>query len=316
MKKWLLLPIVFVILIILPYLIIPNTIIVRKSVVINAKEEALFRSLADSKNWNKWWPLDNVDSTKGNSFQQEFALKSNSYSLTDILTNSLVITIRNKNSSIKSSLDFITDSHDSITLNWSAVFHSSINPFKRVQTYLEAKKIKQDYNIILKKIQSHFSMIENLYNISVKEVAVVDSNLVYMADSVRGYPTTAFIYTLIDQLKSYTNQQGAKQTGYPMLNVFTSDSISYFTKVAIPVSKKLRDSGNIKYKWMLSGGKILVTDVIGENYKIKYASQQLEYYVKDYSRVAPAIPFMSLITDRIRQPDSTKWVTRIYYPIM
>ena len=67
---------------------------------------------------------------------------------------------------------------------------------------------------------------------------------------------------------------------------------------------------------MLGGGKILICDITGENNKVNYALKQLEYYLRDYNRVAPAIPFISLITDRLKQPDSTKWKSRIYYPVM
>jgi hypothetical protein len=38
--------------------------------------------------------------------------------------------------------------------------------------------------------------------------------------------------------------------------------------------------------------------------------------VQDHQRVAPAIPFQSLVTDRTKQPDTSKWVTRLYWPIM
>ena len=121
---------------------------------------------------------------------------------------------------------------------------------------------------------------------------------------------------MLDKLKNYSTKQGAKQSGHPMLNVYTVDSISFLVKVALPVNKKLKDEGSIKYKWMLGGGKILISDVTGETSKVDHAIKQLEYYLLDYNRVAPAIPFMSLITDRSKELDSTKWITRIYYPVM
>jgi hypothetical protein len=106
------------------------------------------------------------------------------------------------------------------------------------------------------------------------------------------------------------------ETGFPMLNIYKTDSVNYLTRVAIPVDKKLPSSGNISYKWMLGGGNILVTDVRGGPFSIDSAFQQLEYYVHDYNRTSPAIPFQSLVTDRSKVPDTTKWITRLYYPVM
>jgi hypothetical protein len=101
-----------------------------------------------------------------------------------------------------------------------------------------------------------------------------------------------------------------------MLNISTADSINFLTKVAIPVNKRLKDSGKISYRWMLGGGKILVTEIKGGFYSIKKGFTEMDNYVNDYKRIAPAIPFQSLITDRIREPDTTKWITKIFYPVM
>ena len=67
---------------------------------------------------------------------------------------------------------------------------------------------------------------------------------------------------------------------------------------------------------MLPGGNILITEVKGGPEEIKKAYRQVELYISDFQRVAPAIPFESLVTDRRAEKDSTKWITRIYYPVM
>ena len=50
--------------------------------------------------------------------------------------------------------------------------------------------------------------------------------------------------------------------------------------------------------------------------EIQKAYDQIQHYISDHNRVAPAISFESLVTDRRQEPDSSKWVTRIYYPVM
>ena len=91
------------------------------------------------------------------------------------------------------------------------------------------------------------------------------------------------------------------------MNLYTKDGITYLVRVAIPVDKQLPASGNISYKWMLGGGNILITEVKGGHAEIKKAYDQTELYVADHNRVAPAIPFQSMITDRRQEKDSTKW---------
>ena len=317
MKKWFFISFTVILLIVigLVYFIIPNKILIHQTMVLNAKQNAVFRTLSDSKTWGKWWPVkDNKDT---NIVINTYNLNNKNYHLADILTSSLLIDVQSKDDRlIKTSLDFVAFSRDSVLLNWNTSLPTSYNPIKRIEIYLKATEIKQDLNVLLKFMKAHFSKLENTYGILIEEVPVVDSTLIFISDSSKGYPSTKFIYSLLDKLKNYSTKQGAKQSGHPMLNVYTVDSLSFLVKVALPVNKKLKDEGAIKYKWMLGGGKILISDVTGETSKVDHTIKQLEYYLLDYNRVAPAIPFMSLITDRSKELDSTKWITRIYYPVM
>ena len=315
MKKWFFISLFITLtaLVALIYFIIPNKIVIRKSVLLNAKQEAVFRALTDSKTWGKWWPSKDTNIDSNSSI---YSLDKKNFYLADVLTTSLIINVKTKNQLLKTSLDFMSVARDSILLNWNTELQTSYNPVKRIQNYLMAQEVNKDFNQLLNKIQTYYSKLENTYGIIIEEVPVVDSSLIFISDSSHGYPSSKFIYNLIDQLKKYSLEQGARQSGFPMLNVYTIDSISFLVKVALPVNKKLKDAGLIKYKWMLGGGKILISDVTGETSKVNYALKQLEYYLKDYNRVAPAIPFMSLITDRLVEKDSTKWKTRIYYPVI
>jgi hypothetical protein len=84
----------------------------------------------------------------------------------------------------------------------------------------------------------------------------------------------------------------------------------------MPVKKKLPGTGSISVKEMLKNGNILVTEVTGGKNTIEYALKQIEKYISDYQRSIVAIPFQSLETDRLTVTDSTKWITKIYYPVI
>ena len=62
-------------------------------------------------------------------------------------------------------------------------------------------------------------------------------------------------------------------------------------------------------------GHYLETDVHGGSGAVNSALDRMNNYISDYGRTVMAIPFFSLMTDRSKEPDTTKWVTRIYYPI-
>jgi hypothetical protein len=100
-----------------------------------------------------------------------------------------------------------------------------------------------------------------------------------------------------------------------MLNVAKIDGKRFRIMVAIPVNKALQDNDPFAFKRMVPGN-ILVTTVKGGRYTIEKAFAEMELYIKDNELTPPAIPFESMVTDRSKEPDTSKWVTRIYYPIL
>ncbi len=155
---------------------------------------------------------------------------------------------------------------------------------------------------------------ENIYGINVQRTKVKDTLLVATKNTLSNYPSIENVYTLISILRNYIKANDAVETGYPMLNVRTSDSIHFETMVALPVNKFLNNHERILHKEMVPGN-ILVTEAKGGLYNVAKAFNSLKDYVEDHQLQSPAIPFESLIIDRLHEPDTTKWITKIYYPI-
>ena len=315
MKKWLLVILILLLLLIASvYLFIPNTISFNQSISIKANKDGLYRNLLEEKNWGKWWPADTV--SEKDSLHHFSPYNDYVYRIDNKGISSFGISITGKNFKAVTSLNLFGARLDSVKLLWGARMPTSYNPLKRFQIYLKSRELSNDIQAILGKMQTYFSKIENVYGYEIRNASVVDTALISTFAISKGYPNTEFIYSLIDQLKKYIILHSTKETGFPMLNISTTDSINFLTKVAIPTEKELPSSGNISYKWMLGGGNILVTDVRGGRASIANAFQQVENYVNDYQHKSPAIPFQSLVTDRRQEADTSKWVTRIYYPIL
>jgi len=314
MKKWLVIILVILVCFIaFVYFFIPNTMLISQDISIKANREGLYRNLSDEKNWGKWWPGDKTAQT--GSTNNDLLYNNDVYSIEDRTTLSIIVLIHTSQE-VKTELTIVSKNIDSSELIWQASVPTTYNPLKRLKIYFKTKKIRNDIAALLKKMQSFFSETKNVYGYDIRHELVKDSTLVSTYSESKSYPSTEFIYDLIDQLKKYISSNAATETGFPMLNINRKDSINYVTRVAIPVDKKLPTSGNISYKWMLGGGNIFVVDVQGGPFSINKAFEQLENYVQDHRRTPPAIPFQSLVTDRRKVADTSKWVTRIYYPVM
>jgi hypothetical protein len=62
-------------------------------------------------------------------------------------------------------------------------------------------------------------------------------------------------------------------------------------------------------------GHFLRTEVTGGPHTIANAHRMMDQYFKDFNRVTMAIPFEYLVTDRLKEADTSKWITRVYGPV-
>jgi hypothetical protein len=313
MKKWLFGVLFFALLLLAAlYIFIPNIVTFKNSIGIKVTQQGLYRMLLDSNNVQKWWP---GNESKG-SAKEKFFLNGYYYKIYANNISLIPVTITNNETDLKTSLYIISLETDSVQLAWVGSMITSYNPVKRFFAWRKAKKINSDMNSILQKMQPFYSNPENIYGIKVEKALVTDAVLISTGANSKGYPDTKFIYTLIDKLRIHAAANKVKETGFPMLNVDTKDSITFNVRVALPISKALPSAGDIAQKRMLADGNILVTEVKGGVATATAAFEQIIKYSLDYQRVAPAIPFFSLITDRTKEPDSSKWITKVYCPVM
>ena len=309
MKKWIIAAAVcIVVLTSLLFILIPGTIKINKSTLIGNNLKGLKRTLSTDTNWQKWWP--------GTTDEKGLVLNNNFYSVSDIAFSSIFINVKHNNLDTKSSLTFIPVTIDSTKLDWEVEVSTSLNPIKRIEAYLFTRSLQKDIPVLFTNIKQYFSSSANLYDLDIRREIVDDSTMISTFDSTIGYPSTEKIYSLIDKLRAYIGSQQAMVTDSPMLNVFSKDNSIFFTRVAFPTNKTLPSKGDIVFRKMLYGGNILTTVVKGPPDKAESAIETMENYLSDYEMSSPAIPFYSLVTNRLAERDSTKWTTKIYYPVM
>ncbi len=289
------------------YVFIPANIKIGNVVFIKTKPAVVNRLLMNEAKWVKWLSPDSVYS--GNSFR----FKDYDYDFDNTIMNTTGVSISNKRRSVNSLINVIPVNEDSVAVEWKAEINAGSNPISRISSYSEAEKMKENMGAILGQLQIFLDKKENAYGLDITEHQVADTILIstkYFSDT---FPTTQEIYALIGDLRAYISKEGARETNPPMLNI-NNDSGNYRTMVAIPVDRILPEKGNYVFKRMVPG-KILVAEVKGGDYTARQALKQIDLYLGDHHLSSPAIPFESLITDRSQEPDTTKWVTKIYYPI-
>ncbi len=292
------------------YILIPANIIVSEYVYIKVRPTSTVRYLHNEDSWQHWFP------GKVNT-EKKFVFDNNIYELGKETYTSLSVIIFNNNNHYSSEINVIPIGADSSAVQWQFQFAASNNPLKRVKQYQTAKRLHDNIAFLLSNFKLSSVSTKNIYGFDIKLTTLTDTTLVSLKATLKQYPSTQVIYEMIDELQQYIKQQQAVQHNYPMLNVTQEEDSSYKIMVGIPTNISLPGNNIIEPKRMIMlKNKTLVTDVTGNLNTINKAFQATNNYMSDHELSSPVIPFQQLVTDRSKEQDSTKWITRIFTPII
>jgi hypothetical protein len=312
MKKWLTAFLLLILLLLISvYFLIPHNMQVSVQVDVRCTVNGANRVLQHHPQWSRWWPDRNANS---GSAGNEYLFNGWNYKLETVYYNQYSITVTNRQSRFDSRLSLIPYSTDSLQLFWTYPIQTGYNPIKKVKQYLHARKIKHNAEKLLLRLKAFLEKPENIYGIHITTVNTPKVYLVALSKSYDRFPSTDEIYALIRRLSAYVTLEKTTETGYPMLNVTLKDN-RYQCMVALPVSRELPGKNDIVMRRIVTV-KALSAEVIGGRGRITNALHELEQYVIDYRLFSPAIPFESLVTNRLNEPDTTKWITRVYQPLL
>jgi hypothetical protein len=298
------------------YVFIPNPLQISKITIINCTKNGIYRYLADENKWQLWWPANNAQSTESiDNKDTSFTYNSERYRLAQKLLNGVEISIQRNNSQYKSLFTLLPKGTDSVIVKWDCSIKANWNPISRFLQYEQAVNIKKDMDAIVENLRLFSEKNENIYTIAITRSSITDTILIAKKYISSSYPNAKQVYDFLAPLKEYAKKLGASQNGNPMLNVTKLNDHEFQTMVAIPINKELPPNGNIFPQKMIPGN-FITTQIKGGEYTINQALEQIQYYFEDYKKTSMAIPFQSLITDRSKEPDTAKWITKIYAPVM
>ena len=291
------------------YIFIPAKIHFRKTMYIQTAPNSAARFLLAEKEWHKWWP-----EKKGIKNDSLFTFKEYEYAVNWKMISGDSVRIKTNDGYIHSLLNIIPINQDSTGFQWEGESTPETNIFKRVRNYFTQRKLQDDAGEIFTALKVYQEKDENVYGINIEHKMVVDTLLISTKKIFNTYPTTENVYEMIGALKTYISNNAVEQTNPPMLHV-VQDSGLFKTMVAIPINKTIPNTDKFIIKKMIAG-KILITETKGGSANAEATIKKVEVYMEDYHLLSPAISFQSLVTDRSKEMDSTKWVAKIYYPIM
>lgn len=295
------------------YWLIPKNINISSAITVKTTDLGTERFLMDENKWAFWWHADSRKGTNsggGKVFEQG----NDSYQLAEKYYKSVSIRIRHNNRELDSRLMVIPLALDSTGIEWKSSMVSGSDPFSRLFDYLEAKKIKKNMDAVLQNLGNFLSSVENVYGIPIERNFLKDTLYVTAKNLLTTTPSNREIYALIEKITAYAVSKGARVTGSPIFNVTTMADNRYQLMAGVPVDKNIAETNAFSLKHMVRGS-FIITEVLGGDESVNKASKSLQQYFSDYRKTSMAMNFTMLVTDRMYQPDSSKWITKLYRPV-
>lgn len=314
MKKWFIgLALLLVVIIVSAFIFIPSQLTVSNVSFIKASSYAVLRNLHNETEWNKWWPGEKSENK--DSLRKHPSLNGYTYLITKKLYNAIELNIRSGKDVYAGTASIVPFS-DSLAVQWEIKLLTGNNALKKILQYRQALQIKKDLAVILDSLKAFNENKARVYRFNIHQTTAEDTALVTTQVITPNYPSNTVIYGLINTLKKYIADSGAKETSFPMLNITRLRDSSYSVMTAIATEKSLKGKGNIYSKRFLTyKDKIVAADVKGGPVTIRQAYDEIALYINDYHLSYAVVPFEYLVTDRSKEADTSKWVTKIYVPI-
>ncbi len=285
----------------------PSVISVYRTAGVKIRPEAAFRAIRDTGDWRKWWPSGTVDK------HGTYLFDGIRFGPPVFYYNAVGLDADDGHLKTKTRLLIIPVGMDSILLAWSDSVLASGSRFARWKAKDAAGARGNRLDTILASLQHYLADPINVYGFRIVRETSRDSTLITVSFQTPDSPGTVQVYQKLDGLKNFIAAQHAEIMNFPMMHIDGKPG-SYTTMLAYPVNKVLPDSGPYKFKRFLPW-KMISAEVRGGEAAIRTGYRSFYQYIQDYSIPVMANGFSFLVTDRSREPDSSKWVTRFSVPI-
>jgi hypothetical protein len=309
--------------------LLPRNIHVSRSRVMKADAGILFNQVNTIRNWNNWSPWNKLDtamtlvyfgtSGQGAGYTWESTDRKVGTGRVEIISSKPEDSIQvlmnfMPNVPAKSSFVFVQDEQE-LVLHWTIDFEMNKNPFLRYLGLFMDRWIGKDFEKGLAQLESaalEEATVHPPLRIELKEVQAFTFIYLERKTSFKDISLTlAEAYTeLMKQIKN----PGIQMAGAPFARYIAYDSLTTTLQAGIPVPPWFKPGPQVKQD---TSNKVnaLVGYYYGPYSGISSAYEKLQKYSQKHNLVLDDYTWESYITDPETEPDSSKWLTEIYFPI-
>lgn len=306
---------------------LPSSYKVVRTTDINASSEAISSQISDFHNWDRWSPWIHVDSTEKYTYNDTIGkgafmdwtgkmIGSGNMRITDVTADSIKydLVFTEPWESVSNGSFSFTKTNSGISVSWTNEGELGW-PIARLMGFFMSfdKMMGPDFEKGLAKLKTVAeSTPEYTYSIMEKEVSSTIIAVVH--NKVAMGEIGNILGKSYGEIQELMKKQGANMTGSPMAITLAWDSTSWDFEAAIPIDKEIKGNVQVQVKQSYSG-KVIYLSYTGPYEGTYKAYNELHSYMKEKGFTQNGGPWEVYITDPSTEPDTSKWITEIYFPV-
>lgn len=313
---------------------LPKTAHVERSTMIAASPEAIYPHIKDLKKWNVWSPWYKKDSTMTNTYDGpdgDVGQKSiwtseevgnGSMTIVELVPNEKVVTkLEFDGRDGGKGILFLEKMGDSTKVTWSLESDLENTPtlWKPMSKYFFLAldgMVGEDFEDGLKYLKevAESTPTANTPSFEIQEVTT-EPVIVLSAPKER---------MKVEDMKAYFDKHMPELYGFAQTsNLKPSPLRAYYyywdgketeVEVVMPVDKEPANKGEYGFR-EIPATKALLIDYYGAYEGSEAAHYAMDTYAKE-NNIKIGMPWEVYVTDPATEPDTTKWLTQIYYPVL
>lgn len=310
-------------------LVAPASLVVEKSIVVNTSPSGVYPHVACFDKWEPWNPWDDMDPTNTNEYSENQCSVGSSYSWKGEQTGAGTQTLveARENEYLKTSLVFseapepqtsewfFEETEEGTKVTWNFIGTETAffsRPGNLIGEYFISTAYESGLKALKEVAEANPAEAEESFDIQTIDLGA--TNYLLVSGDVKPQDIAMYYTENFGLIMSYMEEKKVEMAGHPTGLYFNWTDTLAKMAAAIPVASEVAGTDEIEFR-QYPAGKALLIEHYGNYDEVGPA----HYAIEDYSNangvnlVGYAIE--EYVTDPEAEPDTSKWLTRIVYPI-
>lgn len=313
-----------------PPLFMPGELFVEHSRVLKAQPEVIWDQVNCLENWEKWdtWHQDtNMTGSYSGPACGVDAKNSWTYKNTDDGGSQTIIESR-EYEYIKTFLDFqemgsaeseffFEKVEDGTKITWNLKGNGSYPVMRWINTLLVKPGVDKAYSEGLENLDELTKDLKPPVKYSTGDISITlveSQHALAVRANVPMEDISKAMGAGFGEIMQVMEPAGVQMAGAPFAIWYIWDGDTFVFDNCIPITKKIGGTALVKY-FKTYAGKVARVEHRGTYESTQYSWEALEKYIAENSLIKNGDPWETYVTDPESEPDPSKWITELYWPI-